>query len=882
MNKNEILNPNWLFSGITFVMLLLTLAFWFNGHTQVAASVQDEPRDQPLQQVLPTMTANGDMGSSKRLAVQAAQQADAQAAFDLSFMADVTCENGMASQYPCLKVDLMSVLPLDSIGGGEGADLWGWTDSQTGKEYALMTRTNGTAFVDISDAKNPVYLGNLPSHTGNSLWRDVKVYQNHAFIVSDNNGNHGVQIFDLTQLRTVTQATTFSETAHYGNIGSAHNIAINENTGYAYVVGGVSGTNTCGSGLHMINIQNPTQPTFAGCFSADGYTHDAQCVVYNGPDSEYQGQEICFNANEDTLTIVNVQDKSNPAMLAREGYSGSSYTHQNWLTEDQRYLLINDELDEQNNGHNTRTYIWDVSDLDNPTLSGQYTSDVASIDHNLYIHNGYVYQANYRSGLRILSTTDIANGNLSEVGYFDIYPLSDSASYNGAWSVYPFFESGNVIVSGIEQGLFVLRAQLEPDVATPTPSATSTASPTAMTTVTAIGSPTTTASSTPTATAIPTATGSPGATSTPTTATPVPSGAILRTHDYTVAPGNSFTMKVEAANVAAPGLSAANVTLFYDHNVIQPTTCTVDSALIGTCNSNVNGQIQFNLLSTSGLQGEFDIIEVLFQAVGQENESSALDLSTTVFADSDGHAISLTVQDGSATIGKSVGDVSCDNLVNVVDALYILQYDVGSRSAANSCPLASGTLLLDHCDVSKDNSCNSVDALFVLQCDVGISNTFCPARFPVPPSANNQPTDTAGGATVEVGSHTVSPSSTVNVPVRANLGNTQLGAATIQVRFDPDIVQVTACQVANSLVGQCNADNAKGLISFNALSTSGVTGNITLADITLQATSEGTSSLDVSMPTFADSTGQTIAASDVDGQINVTSSNTLFLPAVRK
>ena len=487
MTKNDIFNAKGLLSGITFVMFLFTLAFWLHGDTQVAASIQDEPREQAAQQVLPTMSATGDMASSQRLAVQAAQKADAQAAFDLSFMADVTCENGMAGQYPCLKVDLMSVLPLAFIGGGEGSDLWGWTDSQTGKEYAIMTRTNGTAFVDISNAQTPIYLGNLPSHTDNSLWRDVKVYQNHAFIVSDNNGNHGVQIFDLTQLRTVTEATEFSETAHYGNIGSSHNIVINEATGYAYVVGGASGANTCGGGLHMINIQNPTEPAFAGCFSADGYTHDAQCVIYNGPDSQYQGQEICFNANEDTLTIVNVNDKENPAMLARQGYVGSRYTHQNWLTEDQRYLLLNDEQDELGNGHNTRTYIWDVSDLDNPTLTGAYTSDVASIDHNLYIHNGYVYEANYRSGLRILSTADIANGNLSEVGYFDIYPTSDSASYNGAWSVYPFFESGNVIVSGIEQGLFVLRPQLEPDaVTTPTPTLTptATASPTASATPT--------------------------------------------------------------------------------------------------------------------------------------------------------------------------------------------------------------------------------------------------------------------------------------------------------------------------------------------------------------------------------------------------------------
>ncbi len=489
MNNRSFFNTKWVISALTLVMLLLTFVFWARDDAQVAFSATDEPINKALQ-LLPTVTLDDELGAGKRGAVRTAQQEDAQGALDLSFVADVACEGGTAGQYPCQGVDLMSVMPLALIGGGEGSDLWGWTDTQTGKEYAIMTRTNGTSFVDISDAQNPVYLGNLPSHTSTSLWRDVKVYQNHAFIVSDGNGNHGVQIFDLTQLRTVTQATTFSETAHYGNIGSAHNIVINEETGYAYVVGGSSGLNRCSGGLHMINIQNPTQPTFAGCFSSDGYTHDAQCVVYNGPDSEHQGQEICFNANEDTVTIVNVQDKSNPTQLAREGYIGSRYTHQNWLTEDQHYLLVNDEQDETGNGHNTRTYIWDVSDLDNPTLSGQYTAAVASIDHNLYVHNGYVYEANYRSGLRILSTSDIANGNLSEVGYFDIYPASDSANYNGAWSVYPFFESGNVIVSGIEQGLFVLRPQLGADVATATPAPTATPIPSATSTVSVTSTPT--------------------------------------------------------------------------------------------------------------------------------------------------------------------------------------------------------------------------------------------------------------------------------------------------------------------------------------------------------------------------------------------------------
>ena len=400
------------------------------------------------------------------------QIADYQPPMNLAAInAITTCSGGMAGSYPCNNVDLLSFTPLASMGGGNGNDIWGWTDPLNGKEYAIMGRTNGTSFVDISDPVNPVYLGNLPSHTGTSTWRDIKTYANHAYIVADNNGNHGVQVFDLTQLRNVTSPpVTFSNTAHYGNMGSSHNIVINEDTGFAYAVGNSSGSNRCSGGLHMINLQNPANPTFAGCYSADGYTHDAQCVVYNGPDAQHQGKEICFNSNEDTLTIVDVTTKSSPNQLARIGYSGSEYTHQGWLTEDHRYFLLDDELDEQRNSHNTRTYIWDVQDLDNPSVIGVYSSPHAAVDHNQYIKGNHTYEANYRAGLRILELTNVASGTLNEVAYFDIYPSSNSNQFNGAWSNYPYFDSGVVIVSGIEQGLYVLRPNLGPP---PTPTPTS-------------------------------------------------------------------------------------------------------------------------------------------------------------------------------------------------------------------------------------------------------------------------------------------------------------------------------------------------------------------------------------------------------------------------
>ena len=394
------------------------------------------------------------------------QREDAQPPQNLPAVSGAACSGGMAASYPCSNIDLEAFMPLADIGGtrsnSEANDIWGWTDSSTGKEYAIIGRVFGTSFVDISTPSAPVYLGELPTHgTFGSSWRDIKVYQDHAFIVSEAN-NHGMQVFDLTQLRNVgNPPVTFSETTHYSQVSSAHNIVINEDSGFAYIVGAAK-KNNCSGGLHMVNIQSPSSPSFAGCFSSDGYTHDAQCVNYNGPDADHQGKEICLNSNEDTVTIVDVTNKSNPVQLSRTGYSGAEYTHQGWLTEDQTYFLLDDELDESNLGHNTRTRVWDVSDLDNPTLVGFFDNTTSAIDHNQYVKGNFTYQANYRSGLRILDISGVATASLNEVAFFDIYPADDANQFNAAWSNYPYFDSGIVIVSGIEQGLFILRPNLGP------------------------------------------------------------------------------------------------------------------------------------------------------------------------------------------------------------------------------------------------------------------------------------------------------------------------------------------------------------------------------------------------------------------------------------
>ncbi|MDC8004117.1 choice-of-anchor B family protein [Aureisphaera galaxeae] len=372
----------------------------------------------------------------------------------ISLCAQTPCESGMADIFPCENYDLVSQIPLSTMNSVKANDSWGWTDPMDGKEYAIICLNEATAFIDISDPLNPIYLGQMPGEsTQHTTWRDAKTYENHVYVVSEDSG-HGMQVFDLTRLRNVASPPEiFTPDNVYTDFGSAHNIAINEDTGYAYALG----TSTFSGGAHFIDLSDPANPVADGGHNADGYTHDAHIVTYNGPDSDYTGQEIMIASNETEVDIVDVTDKANPVTIGTIAYNNVNYTHQGWLTEDHRYFILGDETDELNTGINSRTIFFDFEDLDNPQFHFEYEGPTGATDHNGYVKGDKFYLANNAAGLRVVDISDIANANATQEGYFDSYPTNDNSGFNGSWNVYPFFESGHIVISDRAQGFLLVR-----------------------------------------------------------------------------------------------------------------------------------------------------------------------------------------------------------------------------------------------------------------------------------------------------------------------------------------------------------------------------------------------------------------------------------------
>ncbi len=360
-------------------------------------------------------------------------------------------QGSVAGTFDAQGIVLKSWHPLNTIDAGatSGNDCWGYV-SASGREYALMCVSNGMAVYEVTDPVNATKIGFIPGPQ--SLWRDVKVYNGFAYVVTE--GGAGIQVVSLLDVDQGTVSLVNTITSGGGL--ATHNVAINEQSGYLYRCGGGS------NGLRFYNLSSPTSPAYVGAWSTH-YVHDAQIVNYiSGP---FAGKEIAFccaglnGGNVETgLYIVDVTNKTAPTLISRILYPSARYSHQGWLTEDKRYFLLGDELDEGATQSFSTTHVINVQNLATPTWVGQFTNSTPAITHNCYTHQGKMFQANYRSGMRVFNVSSPGNiASVTEVAYFDTYPGDDAAQFNGLWSCYPYFPSGTVIGSDLERGLFVWR-----------------------------------------------------------------------------------------------------------------------------------------------------------------------------------------------------------------------------------------------------------------------------------------------------------------------------------------------------------------------------------------------------------------------------------------
>ncbi|KAJ0124584.1 hypothetical protein J7T55_005923 [Diaporthe amygdali] len=401
--------------------------------------------------------------------------------------APVKCVNGQAVVVPgdrlqtfrCGNLDLQDFKTHAELGSrsGSGSSSWGWT-SPEGREFGAIGQADGTAFIEISKTGRITYLGRLPQQSVTSQWREIRTVKNY-FIIGSEASNHGIQIFDARKLLTVTSPKTFSTSSDISLFnglptGRTHNVVSLEEKNFAVAVGAQPRTDKCKSGLIFIDLSNPASPTSPGCAPGDGYVHDAQCLVYRGPDTRYTGRDICYGYNEDTLTIYDVTNKAAATIISRTSYTGASYTHQGSVLDpnNQEYLLLDDEYDEEDGRAPAAdgfpvTYVWDIRDLRAPKQTGLYKSTVRSIDHNQYVHNGLSFQSNYGAGLRVLDVSSVPQDptgkGIKEVAFFDVFPDDDAQSgggnvaFTGTWSHYAGFPSGNILVNTIERGVYIVK-----------------------------------------------------------------------------------------------------------------------------------------------------------------------------------------------------------------------------------------------------------------------------------------------------------------------------------------------------------------------------------------------------------------------------------------
>jgi len=391
--------------------------------------------------------------------------------------AAASCVQGLAGTFPCRNIDLLAQMRLTDLSTSPGSmsNLWGFVDLDDNREYAVVGVSNATVVIDVTDPENPREVGSVPGN--NSLWREVKIYQffdqaanqnrAYAYITTEAIGG-GLQVIELSGLpdevslaNTVRDFQT-SHTLYISNVDYGTNAAIPGREAFLYIAG--SNINDPFGSFLIYDLDDPVGPLLATLAPmGTGYMHDSTSLFITDNrttqcDQGHNPCEVLVDFNVSTVDLWDVTDKGAPVLLSVTGYPEAQFTHSGWPTEDQRFILVHDELDElRTAGFNTHIYTMDIGDLRTPRIVTSYIGPDTTTDHNGYAKGNRYYVSHYRRGLVVFDLTDPED--LREVGNLDTFisPEPNVAGTIGAWGVYPFLPSGNILVSDIDNGLFILR-----------------------------------------------------------------------------------------------------------------------------------------------------------------------------------------------------------------------------------------------------------------------------------------------------------------------------------------------------------------------------------------------------------------------------------------
>ncbi|MDA0728685.1 MAG: choice-of-anchor B family protein [Bacteroidetes bacterium] len=354
-------------------------------------------------------------------------------------------------------VEAVDFVGVSSLMTEKVNDIASWRDEEHEQTYLLEGCSNGTAFLKVLPGGKMLYMGKLPTQSVVSLWRDIKVLGNTMYVVSEAS-EHGMQVFNLEALREWSPSDGVAMWAADTVIAApatAHNLAVNPMAGQVIQLG-ASGMSP---GAVIFDGNDPGVPEIYGVAAEWGTFHDAHALRYAGPDVEHQGKDLLFAAGNQKLWILDVTDPTDIAEIAHATYPSPVFAHQVWVSDSHDHAFMGDELDESSSGSGTRTLVFDLTDLDAPWLAETYHSSVMATDHNQYTHGEWLFQSNYRAGLRMLSDGWPASPVLVERGFFDPDPLSNAPGFHGAWSHVILEELGLVAMSHIEQGVWMVRPE---------------------------------------------------------------------------------------------------------------------------------------------------------------------------------------------------------------------------------------------------------------------------------------------------------------------------------------------------------------------------------------------------------------------------------------